>query len=303
MQEPLVSIVCITYNHEPYLRKALDGFLMQETSFPVEIVLAEDCSTDGTRLICEEYATKYPDRINYIWSETNVGPVANEKRAFAAARGRYIATCEGDDYWTDPLKLQRQVDFLDSHSDYTACFHRYRILQEQGGGWYPDDLAFLFDDNNAAGVNVTTDMFLRRWITQYLTLVFRREAFDLSLIDQYPHYRDSHLFYHLLEKGRGYIFSFDGGVYRQTGSGIYTDLSKLNMQKTQISVFRELWLANSDGRVQVMYNRNIRYYLELLRLQNLRIDYLQYSWLLFCSSWGVKEFLLNVSRYCKMLLK
>ncbi len=129
-QDILVSIVCITYNHEPYLRQTLDGFLMQEATFPVEIILAEDCSTDGTRMICEEYAAKYPDQFRYIWSETNVGCVENERRAISAARGKYFAFCEGDDYWTDPLKLQKQVDFMENHPDVGLCYTNYNVYYE-----------------------------------------------------------------------------------------------------------------------------------------------------------------------------
>lgn len=123
----LVSIVCITYNHEPYLQQALESFLMQKCNFLFEIILAEDCSTDDTRKICEEYKTTYPDVINYIWSSSNVGALANERRAIQAVRGKYIAICEGDDYWTDPLKLQKQVDFMEAHAEVGVCYTDYNL--------------------------------------------------------------------------------------------------------------------------------------------------------------------------------
>lgn len=122
--EPLLSVVTITYNHEPYIAKCIEGVLMQKVNFPIEFIIAEDCSTDGTRAICEDYAAKYPNLIRLVTSESNVGALNNEKRAMLAARGKYIAFCEGDDYWTYPLKLQTQVDFLDAHLDYSVCFHR-----------------------------------------------------------------------------------------------------------------------------------------------------------------------------------
>ena len=97
---PLVSVVTITYNHAPYIAKCIEGVLMQQVNFPMEFIIAEDCSTDGTRTICEEYAAKYPDLIRLITSEHNVGYNPNELRAMKAVRGKYIAYCEGDDYWT-----------------------------------------------------------------------------------------------------------------------------------------------------------------------------------------------------------
>ena len=126
-----LSVVTITYNHAPYIAKCIEGVLMQQVNFPMEFIIAEDCSTDGTRAICEEYAKKYPDLIRLLPSEGNMGAVMNEQRAFEAARGKYIATCEGDDYWTDPLKLQKQVDFLESHPECTASFHRFRQYDEK----------------------------------------------------------------------------------------------------------------------------------------------------------------------------
>ena len=110
---PLLSIVTITYNHEPFIAKTIEGVLMQQVKFPIELIIAEDCSTDGTRAICQRYAAQYPALIRLITSESNVGAIANERRDMRAARGKYIAFCEGADYWTDPLKLHKQVDFLE----------------------------------------------------------------------------------------------------------------------------------------------------------------------------------------------
>ena len=128
--EPLVSIEIITYNHAPFIRQCIEGVLMQKTTFPYELVIGEDCSTDGTREIVLDYAQKYPEIIRVITSESNVGAFENEKRAYFACRGKYIAICEGDDYWTDPDKLQKQVDFLEEHPDYSMCCHASKIIVE-----------------------------------------------------------------------------------------------------------------------------------------------------------------------------
>ena len=268
MTNPLVSIVCITYNHEPYLPQALDGCLMQRTTFPIEIILAEDCSTDGTRAICEEYAKRYPDKIRYIWSETNVGAVANERRAMEAAQGKYIAFCEGDDYWTDADKLQRQVDFMESHPDYSVTFHRYRIYDEQTGQWQEDKSAFIIPAEEKEGCDITIEQSLSVWVTQYLTAVIRREQYDFAWVDKYKWYRDSHMFYHLMTKGKAYLFAFIGGVYRKTGKGVYSEQNNYATCIKNIEVYRELWERNDDERLRKPYIKAMQYFVDICGSSN-----------------------------------
>lgn len=110
--KPLVSVCMITYNHEKYIKDAIEGILMQKTSFPIELIIGEDCSTENTRKIVEDYAEKYPNLIFAQYSEKNLDMMNNFFNVLQAVRSKYIALCEGDDYWTDPLKLQKQVDFL-----------------------------------------------------------------------------------------------------------------------------------------------------------------------------------------------
>lgn len=119
--EPVVSVCCTTYNHGPYIAEALDGFLMQETTFPFEILVRDDCSTDNTAGIIQEYAEKYPSLIKPVYEKENtfskgVRPMWELINKFAL--GDYLALCEGDDYWIDSLKLQKQVNFLDKNPDY-----------------------------------------------------------------------------------------------------------------------------------------------------------------------------------------
>ena len=130
----LVSVCCITYNQVFYIRQCLDGFLMQKTNFKFEVIIHDDCSTDGTTDVIREYVEKYPDLIKPIFQERNQYQNGCKRIlatfVYPKAQGKYIALCEGDDYWTDPLKLQKQVDFLESHPDYSMCFHRAHILKE-----------------------------------------------------------------------------------------------------------------------------------------------------------------------------
>lgn len=152
---PLVSIRCLAYNQEKYIRQCLDGFIIQKTKFPFEIIVHDDASTDGTADIIREYARKYP-YINAILETENqyskhdgsLGRIVN-----SAIRGKYVALCEGDDYWIDPLKLQKQVDFLENHPDYALIYTLSRIydqnrnrMEEKIFGWeykgYYDLLAY-----------------------------------------------------------------------------------------------------------------------------------------------------------------
>jgi len=130
MSEPLVSVKMLTYNHAPYIAQAIEGVLMQKTTFPFELVIGEDCSTDGTREIVFDYAKRYPDIIRVVTSEQNVGAKKNSARVNEVLRGKYIAWCEGDDYWHRDDKLQIQVDYLEKNLDYgVVCsdFDQYYV--------------------------------------------------------------------------------------------------------------------------------------------------------------------------------
>jgi glycosyltransferase involved in cell wall biosynthesis len=127
MTEPLVSAHMIAYNHAPYIAEAIEGVLQQKTNFPFELVIGEDCSTDGTREIVFEYQKKYPDIIRVVTSDKNVGGKKNSYRTMKACRGRYIAFCEGDDYWHHPEKLQKQVNYMESHPECGLVYSRYDV--------------------------------------------------------------------------------------------------------------------------------------------------------------------------------
>lgn len=137
-RDVMVCIRCITYNHEPYIRDTLEGFVMQQTNFPFVAIVHDDASTDGTADIIREYTTKYPDIIKPIYETENqyskrdgtLGRIMD--KACLDSNAKYIAICEGDDYWTDPLKLQKQVDFLESHPDYSLVFANARLHYDSG---------------------------------------------------------------------------------------------------------------------------------------------------------------------------
>lgn len=121
---PLVSVPIVTYNHEHYIAQAIEGVLIQETDFPIELIIGEDCSTDRTREIVFDYQRKHPDMIRMITSDKNVGAPKNGLRIYKACRGKYLALCEGDDYWHHPLKLQMQVDCFAANPEVVLVAHR-----------------------------------------------------------------------------------------------------------------------------------------------------------------------------------
>lgn len=124
----MVSVCCITYNHKQFIGQAIDGFLSQKTNFKFEVIIGDDCSTDGTSDIVKAYADEYPGIINLISGNKNVGAHENMRRVVKCCSGKYIALCDGDDYWTDPFKLQKQVDFLEQNTEYVTCCHYTRVI-------------------------------------------------------------------------------------------------------------------------------------------------------------------------------
>lgn len=169
METPLVSICSITYNHAPFIRQCLDSFLMQRTSFPSEIIINDDCSTDGTTEIIREYARAYPDKIFPVFHEENLyskGVRSMFARfTYTKAQGKYIAICEGDDFWIDPLKLQKQADFLESHPEYSMVCCGADILTKNGiAHWceYPDNQDIPLKDiitKGGGGIHTPSIMF------------------------------------------------------------------------------------------------------------------------------------------------
>lgn len=129
-----VSVEIITYNHEKFIAQAIDSVLMQRVNFDYEIVIGDDYSTDNTRNILADYKQRHPDLINLQLNEKNYGGTRNAMNTYNMCRGEYVATLEGDDYWTDPMKLQIQTDLLDAHRDVVMCFHNAEVIYEDGTG-------------------------------------------------------------------------------------------------------------------------------------------------------------------------
>lgn len=166
----MVTIQCITYNHEPYIRQALEGFVMQKTNFRFEAIVHDDASTDGTAAIIREYAELYPDIIKPIYETENqyskgdgsLGRIMREH-----THGKYVALCEGDDYWTDPNKLQMQVDFLEANPEYGMCYCQARTyIQDEK----------KFRGNIATECNNFDDLLYSCGSICTLTVIYKKET-------------------------------------------------------------------------------------------------------------------------------
>lgn len=258
---PIVSICCITYNHAPFIRKALDGFLMQEPLSCIpqdsklsdwcEILIHDDCSTDGTDDIIREYAAKYPDVIYPLYEEINQYTIGGKGRMdlynYNRARGRYIAYCEGDDCWTDSLKLRKQVEFMDLHTDYSICWHRVVIVDANEDYLRPGNADVLFANlPDSLGVDIDIPTFFSDWFTQPCSMLIRRNFLDVSWRELYNNYCDTHEIYHLLKIGKGHILNFIGANYHVHQGGVASSMNEIQSCLSELGYIDELYKANLD---------------------------------------------------------
>ncbi|WP_303340819.1 glycosyltransferase, partial [uncultured Muribaculum sp.] len=210
---PLVSISCITYNHASYIKECIDGFLMQKTNFNFEVLIHDDHSTDGTEEIIKEYAKQYPDIIKPLFEKENqysLGkPIGSAVWNLPRARGEYIAICEGDDYWTDPYKLQKQVDFLESHPDYGMCYTKVKRF-------VPKNNKFI---DEWGGPNETMDKLLIENTIPTLTAVFHKAIYYNYLTEIHPSKRgwlmgDYPIWLYFAQNSKIKFINETTGVYR-----------------------------------------------------------------------------------------
>lgn len=209
----LVSICCITYNHAPYIRQCLDGFLMQETNFKYEIIIHDDCSTDGTTDIIKEYAEKHPDLIVPIFQQTNQFQNGNKRIlatfVYPKARGKYIALCEGDDYWIDPEKLQKQVDIMQKDDTIGMVYTKAQkyIQDESKFGLFFGDKVACFDDELIDNKIPTLTVCFRLYLyNQYQDSMGKRTS-NLSLGD-YP------IWLYIMTQSKVFFIDEVSGIYR-----------------------------------------------------------------------------------------
>ena len=206
---PLVSVCMITYNHEKYISQSIDGVLMQKTDFPIELVIGEDCSTDNTRNLCMEYKEKYPDKIKLLLPEKNLGMIQNFNATIQSCAGKYIALCEGDDYWIDPYKLQKQVDFLEANPDfsfvYTDVDIYYEDIKYKQTAIIRNGITFLDNDNPIKS----------RGYLANLTWLFRKTVLQLFSIENNCVDAALFMFYEIAQQTKIHYIPEVTGIYRK----------------------------------------------------------------------------------------
>ncbi len=223
--KPLVSVVTTAYNHEPYIRECIEGVLSQQTDFPFEFIIHDDASTDGTLAIVKEYAEKYPHIIRLIAQTENQyskGTDIWHQIVFPAAEGKYVALCEGDDYWTDPHKLQIQTAFLENHQEYSMTFHSTKLwtfghIKEDPTWQYPDSQDASLSDIIAKGGRFcpTASILLRKDILPQ----YPPKALE-SYVGDYP------LQIYCALRGKVYFFKETMCVYRLGHAGSWTQKAR-----------------------------------------------------------------------------
>lgn len=213
---PLVSVCMVSYNQEEYVGEALKGVLMQRVAFPLEVIVSDDCSTDMTSSVLKTFETEYPNIVKPIFGSKNIGYPNNLRRALESAQGKYVALCDCDDYWTDPDKLQKQVDYLESHPDCAICFHNVLNVIENH-----DEESLMNPEDFPLDLTIE-DMITRKWFLPTNSEVFRRE--NLSFPDWYDSVLHVDYVLNLIMAQFGYLHYMPDvmAVYRHTPQSVST---------------------------------------------------------------------------------
>ncbi|HCB62179.1 MAG: hypothetical protein A2W93_10770 [Bacteroidetes bacterium GWF2_43_63] len=247
----MVSVCMITYNHEKYISQAIEGILMQHTSFPIELVIGEDCSTDQTRKICKWYQEKYPDIIKLLLPENNLGMMPNFLATLKACNGKYIALCEGDDYWSDPLKLQKQIDFLEKNTDYSICFHKMKIIGKTNESNKCYTNSFISD------MTMSIEDLAKGNFIFSASCVFRNlRQNDIFRIDESSPVGDYVLFMNCAKFGKIMYLNQTMAVYRIHDGGIWSSKTSVENYTKWIRVI-ELMRDDFTQDVQILLNKQI----------------------------------------------
>ena len=249
-QEILVSVCCAAYNHSAYIRQCLDGFIMQKTNFRFDVLIHDDASTDGTQDIIREYEMKHPDIIKPIYQTENQyckGGKISLRFNIPRAKGKYIAFCEGDDYWIDPLKLQKQVYFMEANPICNICSSGY--LRKKGN----KIISLELRRSSSGGIWYGLEDINHYWYCKTLTVLFRKEYIqDYSLfIAKLKFCRDYHFVYYLLKRGKGYYFSEPFGVYNMHAGGVCSLIPLSRKSINRYTCMKELYLKVGDSVTRI----------------------------------------------------
>lgn len=278
-----VSVVMITYNHELHIKEAILGVLEQITNFDIELIIADDCSTDKTEAVVKEIVNTHPKSIiiGYTRHTANKGMMPNFIWSLNQRKGKYIALCEGDDYWTDPNKLQKQVDFLEANPDYSFCAHNVMICYENEN----------YVDPNLESCTLNTQDLLTKYLHNFIptcSILLNFEKINYAIpswLSEMP-FGDWPLLIHLSKSGDGYFMSEIMGVYRKHNSGftsinshlmnlkirdfyiligqIYPELKKMTLEPIE-KLTNSIILENKENESMISLANRIKF-VDLIRM-------------------------------------
>lgn len=215
-----ITTIIVSYNHEKYIQEAIESAIKQQGNFTHEILISDDCSTDKTQQIIKQYAEKYPNLIRNISNKKNIGISNNIKKCFDMANGKYIAILEGDDYWTDNRKLEKQKIFLEQNTDCSMCFSRVQILDSNGKIYLLEsqkDLPSKFTGKNIIKgknlsliINFSTCMFISHYMKNLPEILYKHRFSEISLQ------------FYLEQKGKIGFISSPLSIYRYNKNGVWS---------------------------------------------------------------------------------
>jgi len=306
-QEIIVSICMLTYNHELYIDKAIESVLGQVTNFRFELVIGEDFSTDRTREICIEYRDKFPDVIKLITRDSNLGMYGNHIDTLKHCIGKYTAFCEGDDYWIDSYKLQKQVDFLEKHNDY-GLVHTNHLIYHQEENRFES-----LEQNKDTGYIFSQLLHHNEMAT--LTVLTRTNLIQQAINDKYCEHNfvtlDYPLWMYIAHISKVHYINDVTGVYRKLSESASNTKDELKMYKFLIGITDiQIYYAERYGELHILLDsmvvrrkRNIKYaymvnnkeisekaYL-FLRKYN-RLDFKD-KMFYYCTNYKIIRFLMN----------
>jgi glycosyltransferase involved in cell wall biosynthesis len=251
----------VTYNQAPYIARAIESVMMQKTDFAFELVLSDDCSSDGTGEICRSYKDRYPDRIRLLLSEKRLGMAGNAVKTLDACTGKYIAICDGDDFWTSPDKLQKQAAIMESHEEYTICAHLCCLYYQDGDIVRPARTPALLNDG-ADGFEFTNSQRIRGLSIMSPSCLFRRDKLPgKEVMLSYSLFVDQHIFYYLNRAGKGYYMKDNMATYRVHSGGVWSGKNAAARLKMIVDWVGEIYAHEKNEDTTYMLRQRIYFLL------------------------------------------
>lgn len=270
MKNPLVSILCVSYNHVAFIEKCLQGFIDQECDFDFEVLINDDASTDGTQEIIKDFQEKYPEIIKPIFQTENQWTKTpgsmNLRFNYPRARGEFIALCDGDDVWIDKKKLQKQVDFLRTNQDCILVCSGYRLNRDSEKRSVVKENIVSPEQEDENGFFFELEDLEKSWFIRNSTLLLRNDKKGMEPLKQYKSTFDMHVFYYALKLGKGYYSKEIMAQYNKHSGGEYSRRSVFEVLVTHYIILKEMYEKHSD-----VFLKN-QYFKVLLKMINLNIS-------------------------------